>query len=121
MDKKNWVSKLFQAVDKMDTEAFVAFLSDDVLFRFGNAEPVNGKALTGEIVGGFFGSIKGLSHDLAAIWEEEDAVICHGTVTYTRHDSTTLCLPFANILGISDNLINEYRIFIDISELYGKA
>ena len=116
--RENWVTRLFQSVDSKDTEAFLAFLSDDVLFRFGNADPVSGKAAVGEAVGGFFGSIKGIHHELVASWEEGGVIICHGTVTYTRHDSTTLSVPFANILGVDGDLINKYLIFADVSGLF---
>ena len=119
MGNENWATQLFQSIDNQDTEAFLAFLTDDVLFRFGNADPVNGKSAVGEVVSGFFGSVKGMHHNLVRVWDEEDVVICHGTVTYTRHDSTTLSVPFANIFGINNNLIKEYLIFIDISELQG--
>jgi hypothetical protein len=72
----------------------------------------------GEVVGGFFGSVKGIHHELSASWEEEDMIICHGTVTYTRHDSTMLSVPFANILVVDGDLINKYLVFVDVSELF---
>lgn len=118
MGKENRVTRLFQGIDNRDTEAFLAFLSDDVLFRFGNADPVSGKAAVGEAVGGFFGSVKGIRHELSTSWEEDGVIICHGTVTYTRHDSTTLSVPFANILGVEGDLINKYLIFADVSGLF---
>lgn len=122
MEKENWARRLFQSIDNQDMEAFTAFLSDDVLFRFGNAEPVKGKTAVGEAVSGFFGSIKAIQHNVVAIWDEGSDVISHGTVTYTRHDSTTLRVPFALILGIdNDNdLIKQYLIFVDVSQLYGE-
>jgi len=112
---------MFQSIDNQDTETFLTFLSENVLFRFGNAEPVSGKSATGDAVRGFFTSIKAIHHDVTEIWEQKDVMICHGTVKYTRHDSTTLTVPFANILRIHDNLIKEYLIYIDLSELYGSA
>jgi len=42
-------------------------------------------------------------------------------VTYTRHDSSTLTVPFANILRFEGDLIDEYLIFLDVSELYKSA
>ena len=118
MDQDQWTARLFQSIDSMDTQAFQGFLADDVRFRFGNADPVDGKAAVGEVVGGFLGSIKKIRHDLVSTWDEGDAVICHGTVTYTRHDATTLSVPFANVFGIRNDLIEEYLIFVDTSELY---
>ena len=118
MEREHRVTRLFQSIDNRDADAFLAFLADDVVFRFGNAAPVSGKAAVDEAVRGFFGSVKGICHELAASWEDEGVIICHGTVTYTRHDSTSLSVPFANILGLSNNVINNYLIFADISELY---
>jgi len=121
MNKNNWVERLIQNIDDKDVEGFLSFLSEDVCFRFGNAEPVNGKATVGDVVGGFFESIKALHHDVSDIWQEEGAVICHGIVTYTRHDSSTLTVPFANIFKLDGDLIREYLIYIDVSELYKTA
>ena len=81
-------------------------------------EPVNGKAAVGEAVAGFFKSIKAIQHEPLAIWDEGSELIAQGTVTYTRHDSTTLSVPFALVLGIANGLIREYLIFVDISQLY---
>ncbi len=113
-----WVKELFQNVDDKNTDAFVAFMSDNVLFRFGNAEAVQGKAAVDEGVRGFFDSIQSLRHEISDTWAQDDAVICQGTVTYTRHDTTTLTVPFANIFKLDAGLITDYLIYVDISELY---
>ena len=118
---ENMAQQLFQSIDNKDTETFLSFLADNVSFRFGNTGPISGKVATGEAVSGFFSSIQAVHHELAACWNEDDAVICHGTVTYTRHDSTTLSVPFANILVMHKNLIKDYLIFVDISDLYDRA
>ena len=119
VETETWTKRLFQSIDNQDTDAFTAFLADDVVFRFGNMEPVKGRAAVGEAVSGFFGSIRAIQHNVAALWDEGSKVICHGTVTYTRHDSTTLSVPFALILGVDNDLIREYLIFVDVSKLYG--
>lgn len=121
MNKEQKVKQLFNAIDDCDTNQFVNFLTEDVLFRFGNAEPVCGNDEVGEVVNGFFSSIKRIQHDLQEIWEQGDTVICNGNVTYTRHDTTTLCVPFANILKFTENQIRKYLIYVDISELYKES
>ena len=118
MERNDWVKSLFRSVEDQNVEAFLAFLSDQVLFRFGNAEPVRGKAAVGEAVRGFLASIKSLRHDVAETWEQPDVVICRGVVTYTRQDSSVLSVPFANILKLKADLISEYLIYLDSSELY---
>ena len=63
-------------------------------------------------------SVAGLSHSVTEFWEVPGGLICHGMVTYTRRDGSTLTVPFANILKLRDGLIYDYRIFADISELH---
>jgi SnoaL-like domain len=121
MKKDAWVNQLFQSIDNQNAGAFVEFLSDNVLFQFGNAAPVRGKVAVGDAVHGFFGSIKALRHNVTETLEQPDTVICHGTVTYTRHDSSILSVPFANIFKLDADLIKEYLIYVDVSELYRNA
>lgn len=120
MNDKNWIEALFESIDGKDTTAFLAFLAEDVFFRFGNAEPVRGKTNVGNVIKGFFASINGLQHDIVQSWSQDDTVICHGFVTYTRLDASTLTVPFANIFNLHNQAINEYLIFVDTSDLYGR-
>jgi hypothetical protein len=121
MKRDAWIKQLFQSIDDHNVEAFLAFLSNDVLFQFGNADPVKGKDVVGQAVSGFFGSLKALRHNVIETWEQPGVVICRGTVTYTRHDSSTLNVPFANIFKLDADRIKEYLIYVDISQLYKTA
>lgn len=112
------IKALFESIDRMDTEAFLSFLSDDVTFRFGNAEPIQGKEVVGAAVGGFFQSIRSLNHSLIDTISQDDTLVCHGNVTYTRHDDSNLSVPFANVFKMSDGKVKDYLIFVDISQLY---
>lgn len=118
METKSRIKELFKAIDSKDTGSFTEFLSDDVYFRFGNMPGIQGKKQVGEVIQGFYDSIKALSHNIDNIREVEDVVVCNGTVNYTRHDSTTLSVPFANIFKMDGKSIREYQIYVDISELY---
>ena len=118
MIKTDLMDGLFEAIDRSDAEKFSVFLADDVTFRFGNAAPVGGKAQVKEVVGGFFASIKTLRHQIHDTWSVNNAIVCHGMVTYTRHDGSTLTVQFANIFKMKGELIKDYLIFADTSELY---
>lgn len=118
MDRIEWARTIFHAVDDRNVDGFCAFLAEDVVFRFGNAEPVRGRAAVGEAVAGFFASIAGLRHDVRNVWDTGDAVICHGAVTYERHDASTLTVPFAVFLRLAGDLITDYSILCDQSALY---
>ena len=118
MNNPDWINRLFQVLDKSDVEGFLTFLSEDALFRFGNSDPVIGKKAIREAMTYFYGSIKAISHEVGETWEHPDTVICHGSVTYTRHDSSEYTVPFADIFKMDANLIKEYLIYIDNSKLY---
>ena len=53
------VKEIFASIDGMNADAFVAHLTEDVTFRFGNAEAVHGRAAVAEAVNGFWGTIGG--------------------------------------------------------------
>ncbi len=112
------LTDLFAAIDRGDAEAFAAFLSADARFRFGNAEPIHGRAAIRDAVAGFFGAIAGAQHTLEDSWDTGNAVVCHGTVRYTRRDGSTLVVPFANVMKMEGERIGEYLIFVDTSTLF---
>jgi hypothetical protein len=105
----------------MDMEAFLGFLENDAMFRFGSAQEVRGKEAIRETLEGFFASINDLSHKILETWFETGTVICRGEVTYTRADDSNITIPFVNILGMRGNRIREYLIYIDIKPLYSPA
>jgi hypothetical protein len=109
---------LFAAIDAKDSDAFVSFFTEDGVFRFGNAEPVVGRDNVHAAVTGFFGSIKGLSHSVADLKDTGDVMVSHGHVTYTRHNDTTLSVPFCNVFNMKEGKIQDYLIFVDASQLY---
>lgn len=118
MFDRNKIAELFSFIDEKNTERFVAYLADDCSFRFGNLPVVLGVDGISEFVGGFFDSVAALKHDVADIWMLPDGAVCHGMVSYTRHDQSVLSIPFSNIFKVNDGVVCEYLIFADTSQLY---
>ena len=114
------LNKLFAAIDGMDTERFVSCLTSDAVFRFGSASPVQGRDAIRNSVDGFFSSITGLKHRLTATIQQYSTLVCEGEVTYTRHDSSEITLPFVNVFVLENDLISHYKIYVDIAPLYGQ-
>ena len=110
--------ELFRSIDEKDLQGFVSLLAQDCVFRFGNQPAVTGVNAIEDYVAGFFESIALLSHEIIASWDIPGGVVCHGHVSYTRHDGSILKVPFANILKLSPAGISDYRIFADTSQLY---
>lgn len=117
MSDNNWVVELFASIDEKNIEKFSSFLLENCSFQFGNMPAVHGVDAINEFVGGFFSSIESLKHDLSDIWSVPGGVVCHGIVSYTRHDKSVLTVPFSNIFKIDDGKVCGYQIFADTSQL----
>jgi hypothetical protein len=48
----------------------------------------------------------------------DDVVVSQLSVTCTRKDGSTLTIPAVTIWKLQDMLIDEYRIYVDISPLF---
>jgi hypothetical protein len=112
------IENLFSSIDEKNAEEFIKHLDENCFFRFGNLPAIDGAEEVGNFVAGFFDSINSLKHELSNLWNIPGGIVCHGTVTYTRHDMSVLTVPFSNIFQIKDDKISEYLIFADTSQLY---
>jgi ketosteroid isomerase-like protein len=112
------VAKVFADIDAFDPDKFVAHLTPDAVFRFGNADPVTGRAAVKEAVAGFFSTIDGLTHHIKNVWEQGDTVITQIDVEYRRKDGKTVTVPNADILTYDGELVRDWRIYIDIAPVY---
>jgi ketosteroid isomerase-like protein len=111
---------LFAAIDSNDATAFVGFLTDDAVFRFGSAPAVQGRAAIHNAVAGFFSSIAGCAHAVNTSIRDGETLVCEGEVTYRRHNGSEITLPFADVLEYDGDLIANYKIYMDISPLYAE-
>jgi len=106
----------------MEPEAFTRHLADDVRFTFGNAETVVGRDNVRDVWAGFCDGIDGVSHSVIEQFDGAGgATIVESTVTYTRKDATTITLPVVTIYRGEGDLIEDYRIFMDVAPLFSPA
>lgn len=113
-----WWQGVFAVIDARDAAAFVALLTPDAQFRFGNAPTVVGAEAIDATVSSFFSAIASCRHRLIRTWSGPGGVACEGEVTYIRHDGTAVTVPFANVFELRGGLIAVYHIFIDNSPLF---
>lgn len=113
-----WWKGLFATIDARDVPGFLSFLTPDAQFRFGNAPTIVGHQAIDAAVAGFFASIAACRHQLLRTWAAGTAVACEGAVAYTRHDGSTVTVPFANVFELRGAKIAAYRIYIDNSPLF---
>lgn len=121
MDIPPWVERLFRGIDARDAEAFAAFLTEDVEFRYGSQPAVLGRAAVREHVAGFFSDLEGLSHELHGFWWGEAGKVCfiQGEVTYAMPGGGTVTLPFLNQFVFRGELIRRYLVYADPTPLGG--
>jgi ketosteroid isomerase-like protein len=115
---EGFLDRLFAAIDANDSDAFVAFLTENGRFRFGSAPAVQGREAIRDAVSGFFDTIDGCSHSVARVWKDADSLVCEGEVCYRRHDGSELIVPFVDVFAFDGELISDYKIYMDISPLY---
>jgi ketosteroid isomerase-like protein len=112
------VTPVFAAIDSFDPDQFIAHLTEDVVFRFGNADPVTGRQAVREAVTGFFSTIGGLTHHLLNVWEFGDTTIVQIDVEYARKDGKVVTVPNADILTYDGDLVRDWQIYIDVAPIY---
>jgi hypothetical protein len=71
-----------------------------------------------DVWAGFCDGIAGVSHEVIEQFEQGSATIVESTVTYTRKDGTTISLPVVTIYRGAGELIDDYRIFMDVAPLF---
>lgn len=118
MDRKEWLEKIGDIIDAKDSSGFSNLLTEDGIFKFGNADEVKGRRNVEEYVAAFFNMIKGSQHKVVNFWEQGDSVIWQGEVLYTRLDGKQVNVNFCNIFYMKDDLIEKYLIYIDNTPLF---
>lgn len=116
-ERAAWAARFFQTIDAMDSEGFAAYFAAQGSFRMGNAPASSGRAAIREFVRGFFSALSGISHSIKGIWESSQTLISEGTVTYRTHNEQVIELGFFGIMKFEDDLIREYRVYIDPAPL----
>jgi ketosteroid isomerase-like protein len=119
----DWLMGFFQLIDAMDADAAAQAFADDGTFRFGNAEPAVGREQVRDNISEFFAMIAALDHRITGVWsgdwEQGEVKSVEAEAVYTRKDgSRTMPLPVTSTLRMRAGLIQDYRIFMDISPLF---
>jgi len=113
-----WWQRVLAVVDAGDAADFVDLLTPDAEFRFGNSPAIIGADAIRGVVAGFFAAIASSRHELLDVWNDAPTAVCEGVVTYTRHNGSSLSVPFANVFELNGDKIASYRIYIDNSALF---
>jgi len=111
-------SRVFDAVDRKDVEAFSAFLTDDCRFVYANADPVTGRPAIREAVAAFFAMVDGMTHEHLQVWRDGDVIVCRIDVSYLRKDGHHVRIPAVTLWQMRGDRICDYQIFNDLSPVF---
>jgi ketosteroid isomerase-like protein len=111
-------TEVFGDVDRMDAKAFASHLAEDCVLRFASADEVAGREAIEAAIAGFFSTVKGLRHHVVEQWDVDDTTIVQLEVTYTRMDDRRVTIPAVTIYRRGRDLIDEYRIYVDLAPIY---
>jgi ketosteroid isomerase-like protein len=111
-------STLFADIDSREPERFAQHLAPNVVMRFGNADPVNGREAVRDAWAQFCDGLDGVRHELVDTFEKGDRTVVEARVTYTRKDNREVTVPVVTIYRAPAGLIDDYRIYIDVAPVF---
>jgi limonene-1,2-epoxide hydrolase len=115
------VSAMFSALDNRDSDTVIGHLTGDVVVHLGNADPIQGGGAFIALFDQVLSALQGLRHEIHDVWraaEDPDVVIARMTVHYTRLDGVLISVPCCNVFRLTDSLIAEYRVYVDMSPVF---
>ncbi|TQV89749.1 nuclear transport factor 2 family protein [Aliikangiella coralliicola] len=112
-----FIADLYKNIDQKNINFLDKTLGENVRFRLGNGEGIVGKDAVLAANAGFFVSITSMHHTITGAWNIGDTIICHGEVNYVRLDGSQYSAYFSTFLVFEGNMITDYLVFADLSEL----
>ena len=112
------VKEIFADIDSMNPDQFVAHLTEDVVFRFGNGDPVVGRPAVREAVAGFYSTIGAMQHHLLKSYDVQDTTITQIDVEYERLDGKSVVTPNVDVLVFDGDKVKNWQIYIDLAPVF---
>jgi len=114
-DAEQMVRTMCAAADADDAETFASFFSDTAYFRFGNAEPLTGRAAIAEATAATVSATLPIRHQVDQVAQVGSQLFCRFTIQATKPDGEVLNLPCVTVIGMEGEKIVDYRVHMDIS------
>jgi ketosteroid isomerase-like protein len=115
----DWLRDYYDNIDGMRLDDFVESHTDDVVVKFGNNPPAEGKEQVREAIGQFWTMISGLEHTFVNVHEAGDTTVLEADIDYTRQDGQVVTVPCASILDrAQDGKVRQLRIYVDLAPVF---
>lgn len=119
MSNVTTVHNLLKMFESFDVPGFLACLTDDAVYRFGNYPPATGKeAIEATIKASHMDQITGISFDIKSTYEQDDAVVVELAVNYNMVSGKTITLPCLDIFRFTGDKVRSMLVFMDASPLF---
>jgi hypothetical protein len=114
-----WIYEFFRSADSLDLDRLAAHMTEDSRLTFANSPVALGKEAFRNTIGGFWTTIKGMSHSISGAWSLHGGRvgIAEMLVMYTRHDDSLLVAKTCTVLRRRGDKVHDMRIHIDASQL----
>jgi len=112
------IREALAAADTREVPAFVAYLTEDVAFRFGNAPVLRGHAEVARALTAFFEHVRQMRHGVEAIHHCGNVWAVETTAEYRDRFGRAFAFPACNLLVFRGDRISDYRIFVDNSAMF---
>jgi ketosteroid isomerase-like protein len=114
------IRQVFEAGEAMDVHRFAQRFTEDALYQFGNEPPARGREgiIEARSIAAFNQTVKSIVHHVKGMWEIGDLLIVEMQVTYVRHDGKQFTLPACDTVRFKGDLVEEMRIYMDISPVF---
>jgi ketosteroid isomerase-like protein len=113
----DYIREYFNEVDRMNPDGLLAWYAEDASFRFANQEPARGKQAIGELLAGFYGTVRSMRHEPLGIWHDADSGAMEASVHFELPDGRTVELPAVSVLRVRNGLVHDFRFVMDASPL----
>lgn len=114
-----WIHDYYKAADSLDIDRLLALHTDDTRLAFANHPVVEGKEGFHAAIGGFWSTIRSMSHQVTGAWSLHGGRIGIGelVVTYGRRDGSEAIVKACTVLRRRDEKVSDIRIHGDFTAL----
>ena len=118
-----WARRLYErSVDRKDAAGYAAAFVEDGWLRFGNNEPIAGRANIEAAIAGFFGAMQTLAHQPGRTTVAGNLLFLEAIVTYLRHDGKSVSVPAMTVYEMAETtvtpLARRCNIYVDLAPLF---
>jgi len=120
---QEWAQRLYdESVDRKDATGYAAAFVEDGWLRFGNNEPIVGRANIEAAIAGFFQAMQTLKHAPERTTVAGNLLFLEATVTYLRHDGQSVSVPAMTVYEMAETegtpKARRCNIYVDLTPLF---